>query len=164
MSTAHGTSTASERSVFKDEIQRRPEVCSNCFRITHEITEGRRWFGELGWIELEYWLGCEHTALVPHARLTAGEKRACGCGVHQNSTTVRPLSKHRALSFASNLADTLEELGVDFDREALIDTVRAYKSDPDHASRDDAVFDRAVTVACHRAPHASEDTPGPHTP
>lgn len=148
-------------SAFK-EIQRDPDVCSNCFRRTHDRFENnfivRQDHGELYIEEVEdqddsVYRRHQDTMRIPEKRVYGGMTTVCECGFRYEPDAEwknRPAPKGTLMRYAENLARRLEEAGVGFDHEEFLDIVREWKSDPGRQFRDDELLDEAVSEASAR--------------
>lgn len=134
-------------------IQEDPDVCNNCFRRTHEryernyaldVHKGESWARP---VELPDRLYPQHITGVPNDPASHGMSIVCECGC---SEAIRPVSKDRALRHVGRIAERLEEMGVDFDRDDLFDEARRLLEQPENQCKQDSIFDRAVKHSkCH---------------
>lgn len=153
--------------LFK-EIQRDPDVCSNCFRRTHDRFENNfkvsQSHGELyidpvdGYDDSVYRYD-DQTDRIPERGAYRGMTTVCNCGFRYEPDTEwknRPATKTDLLEYAGRLADRFEESGAGFEREEMLDEVYRLKSDPDEQFRDDDILERAFRHAS--AIHRIRDT------
>lgn len=148
-------------SPFK-EVQKDPDVCSNCFRRTH-TRWNRKYAVDFWWTgsEYEFWprrvdRGEEirrirgTTVKVPEGEPSHGEKTVCACGRQyspDHEWKTRPLDKKTFFEYADRLVDRFNEMGVDFDEDAFYDQLDAKKSDPDQQFADDRIYHEAIKFA-----------------
>lgn len=150
-------SRPSAQEIFRDRIQRNPEVCSNCFRHIrdvvhpHDVAMSKRgdhtitkqsfvkYFVPKGERVVSARIAEESPARSP--------PNACrNCGSIRGST-VRPLPMERAVEYAWNLSRTLGAFDIVHSPLAIGFTVAHRKRFPEFGSRDDATFEAAILVA-----------------
>jgi hypothetical protein len=140
---------------FVEEIQRDREICSSCFRHTHDtiIPYSPRPSVRRGLVR--YYKGRDATTVhVPSAADVARDPpRACDCGSIGPSRQ-RPLPKRGALVAAWHLSATLAKKDIEHNPLLLAAIVTRRKSTPEHASRDDRNF----AIATSRALAATGDS------
>lgn len=139
--------------LFKNLIQRDPDICNNCFRLV-AVTEERNYYvttfnGDLWLKEVDRpdrrWVHEGNTDHQAGDTLTDGTVRCCECGVP--SDTIRPVSKDHAMEHVERICDRLEEKDIEFDREQLVDIADGLLSKPEWQGRQDDAFAKAVEVA-----------------
>lgn len=147
----------SEQTIF-DDIQKDSDICNNCFRRTHSTFERNfavDTFVPEGSNEAELWARevelpdrsfphPDETTYVPGVSAAEGTHVYCTCGCYD---PVRPVSKRRAMEHAKRLCDRLDEYGVDFDPDVLLDEVRARMSEPENQGKFDTSLKEAVKIA-----------------
>lgn len=147
----------SEDSIFKDNVQRHPDICNNCFRRTRERSEinyinikgvphhVRDSTSAIVSDDLDY---AKWSKFYPGPDVGDGVIPYCECGFSKPGfDNSRPLDKMTFLEYGKNLADRYEEMGLDFEREKLLDELYELKSEPDNQFRDDEMYRKATDVA-----------------
>lgn len=153
---AHVEAPDALEDAFKELIQTDSTVCNNCFRLVATEQTGRQSIGSLGWFVVRYRTPVEGTTVdAAPQKITKSTVRACNCGEYGTERKRRPLSKERAVEYASNLADTLEAKRVPFDRDVLMADVRERIAEPSTSNREDThvfapALARALSVAASR--------------
>lgn len=138
--------------VFRDLIQADPNICNNCFRRTHETYERnyavdtyrdggdtKLWARQIEAPDRSY---PESVTYIPNDLASHGTSVVCECGCPE---AIRPVSTRKAISHAKRLCDRLEEKGVDFDEDTVLDVTRELLSQPENQGTQDDVFKYAVT-------------------
>jgi hypothetical protein len=142
----HGGSLELASETFVKEIQRDREICSSCFRHTHDtiIPYSPRPSVRRGLVR--YYKGRDDTTsyVSSAADVTRNPPRACDCGSIGPSRQ-RPLPKRVALAAAWNLSRTLAKKDIEHNPLLLVAIVTRRKSTPEHASRDDRNFATATS-------------------
>lgn len=131
--------------VFKQEIQRDPEICSSCFLQNYDviIPYSPRRSVRPGLVR--YFIPANDTTrpLSQAARECSNPPRACQCG-RVGTLRDRPLPKDRAIDYAWNLSKTLAQKGIEHNPLLLAFVVACRKRLPEEASRDDRNYDLAT--------------------
>lgn len=145
-----------EETEFKQLIQRDPDICNNCFRLTHvseernygvdtyrDGNESKIWLKEVD-LPNRKWPKHENTEFTLADDMTGGSYRGCECGAHH--TTVRPVSKPVAMDHLERLLDRLEDKDFVVDRNLARHIAWQYFSDPDRQGKQDETFADIVEV------------------
>jgi len=177
MSTTNSTSDQTEipdspDRVFGAVIERNSGVCKKCYRrlrrrerIPQKIGFAHRETqafvdeilpdgSEFGIADLEYFEQVELDDRFEDARPPdeIGETSACAnCGAVDYYRTPDTRSRSEAVDAAAGISVTLDELGVEHDWVALLETADELKQDPDYAGDDFGTFSEAVATAIRLA-------------
>jgi len=173
MSTINSSSDATEipdspDRVFGAVIERNGNVCKQCYRrlrrrdafpqrvgyshrelyafVDEVLPEG----SEFGIVDLEYYEQVELDARLEDARPPdeIGETSSCAnCGSVDYYRTPDTRTRDGAIAAAAGISVTLDELGVEHDWVALLETVGELKQNPDYAGDDFRTFSEAVATA-----------------
>lgn len=148
-----------EETQFKQLIQRDPDICNNCFRLTHiseqrnvavdsyrDGNESKIWLREVD-LPNRSWPRPSETEFTQSDTVTGGTYRGCTCGV--SSTTVRPVSKDLAMSHVDRLLARLEEKQFDFETDTIRQMAWSMLSKPEWQGKQDDLFGELVKFATH---------------
>lgn len=135
--------------LFVDELQRNPEVCSNCFQKIRDVVLPWSWRKSVRKGLVRYYLS--NPARTESATFAEGTARnppkACSnCGSIRGSTS-RPLAKELAIEYAHNLSETLAQFGVEHNPLVLVFVVAHRKRFPEFASADEDTYRVAIEYA-----------------
>lgn len=136
-----------DSSLFKDEIQRDPGICSSCFLKNYDVLYPHSHRRSMKGRFVRYFVPADDTTeSLPQAGETSrNPPRACECG-RLGPLRTRPLSKEQAIEAAWNLSRTLARKGIEHNPVLLVATVITRKTAGGKKStRDDKNFDVAVT-------------------
>lgn len=147
----------SAREIFRDRIQRNPEVCSNCFRhirdvfYPHDVALSKRGDHTITKQALvRYYIPKgerTQSARLPEETAAENPPSSCArCGSIRGST-VRPLPMGRAVAYGWELSRTLAAFDIVHSPLALGFVVAHRKRFPALASRDDETFEVAIATA-----------------
>lgn len=141
---------------FKELVQHDPDVCSNCFRKTHDTYErnyfvtthhGELWAKQVDGRPARSYPRERNTEYMAAEQTTRGTFRACKCGVPHG--TMRPVSLDTLMEYAKRLVTRFQEKDVDFDENVFLDEVRASGESPDMQGKQDRIFAEAISEARH---------------
>lgn len=153
--------TDEEASFFKEEVQKDPEVCNNCFRRCRHVWKPTHWLEPITVEEDEQKVDTVVVSRVRDSVPVASRNQPilqeterdpvgspCRCGSFNVTTVTRnagdALTKRECLLLADRLADRIEEKASGFNREAFIKSVNRLKSDEKLSNQDDEIFRRAT--------------------
>lgn len=151
---------------FQDLIQRDSDICNNCFRRTHDTfernyvvdtfregNETKLWARE---VELpdRSWVCPDEITFVPGDEASDGTYVSCKCGIRGDP--IRPVKLGHAMEHVKRIAERLDEKGVNFDHDVLLDTVRYKLSEPDNQGTQDTVFAESVELAILSASYSTQ--------
>jgi len=154
--------------IFVDVLQRNPEVCSNCFLKIRDVVLPWSWKVSVRAGLVRFYVSKPdrvEKAHVDDGRARNSPNACANCGSIRGST-VRPLPKDRAIEYAWNLSQTLDELDVAHNPLLLAFVVAYRKRFPDFGSRDDDTFRVAVEYAIDATDYGFPDlfANGPSNP
>jgi hypothetical protein len=160
--------------IFVDVLQRNPEVCSNCFLKLRDVVFPHDSAKSFRSPNSHTWKGLVRHFLAKPDRVeraavdsgAGGQPTNCeNCGSIRGATR-RPLSRPRAIEFATNLSETLTLLDVDHNPLLLQFVVTLRNLFPRFATRDDDTFRTAVEYAIDDTDHTVADlfADGPRSP
>lgn len=136
--------------LFRDDLQRNPEVCSNCWTHIRDAVLPYSWKSEVSKGLVRFYVSKPdrtESATFRDDHSARNPPKACReCGSIRG-TTFRPLSGTRAVDFAFNLSATLARFDVEHNPVVLALTVAHRKRFPEFAGRDDDTFRLAVEYA-----------------
>lgn len=152
-----------------ENIQEDPDICSNCFRRTHdrfernyrvevvkEDGESKLWFAEVDGFSDSVFRREKNTTRIPENGGYRGMITICKCGFRYVPSHIldekddwknRPLNKSTFFDYAENIEERMVENGVDFDKETYYSTLDRLKSDPEKQFKDDSLFEKACKKA-----------------
>lgn len=138
-------------------VQRDPDICNNCFRLT-AVTEQRgavrdtfREDGEthVWWREVELpnrrWDRNDTTSYQQDDRLTQGTIRSCVCGLR--GYPLRPVDRETAMSYVERIADRLDEKDITFSPDRLRIEAWSRLTEPEWQGKQDSAIGAALEVA-----------------
>lgn len=161
---AYSRPNDTESDAFVCTIQRDPDICNNCFRLTHvtyernyavdsycEDGESKVWFREVD-LPPRSWPRPDETAYMPGENSADGTYLTCQCGSKHDS--IRPVSKETAMVYVERILERLEEKNIDVDKTGARMIAHRLLSDPAWQGRQDDVFGRVVEAAIDETPNS----------
>ncbi|WP_248908135.1 hypothetical protein [Halocatena marina] len=148
-----------DSSLFKEEIQRDPEICSSCFLKNYDVVHPYSHRTSLRRRFVRYFVPSgDTTQAIPQAGIpTRNPPRACECG-RLGPLRSRPLSKEHAIEAAWHLSRTLAQKGIEHDPLLLVATVLSRKTAGGNQSmRDDSNFAVAVERSLLHTEYSMDD-------
>ena len=168
-------------SVFKS-IQRDPDICSNCFRRTHDRFDRRYavdWVYDPSEQDYDFWPRLVDrgesvrrrrgaTTKVPADEASQGLVTTCECGARwqppeelddDETWKFRPLDRDAFFETAGRLADRVREIPrvESFDEQTYWSILEDRKTDPDEQFADDDIFQEAVERSTKVRPQPAAD-------
>lgn len=138
--------------LFQD-LQRRTQICSNCWRRRYDETEinflvtqdhgdvylkpMRKSLKSVVKPHREYPIEFE---VEPHPKLTAGMTHVCECGAIHPSVTIRPVTKKQLIEIGQRVVERAREEGYEVDEDVFFSHLKSEKSDPDKQHQDDMIL------------------------
>lgn len=171
MSTGTTTDGPNPVEVLHEDVFGDPRICNNCFRQFKDVAEppsDAYWNGEHS-----YRTRNSHSSQTLRDIVTRRTVRATtdgtvvnghvytdwrnrpetrarpawvckACGIIDGASADETLSTAEAIAAGDRLVAYVHAHGVACDRDAVLDTIRAAKADPDRASRDTEIFEHAL--------------------
>jgi len=128
--------------VFKDKLQNNPVVCSDCFSLLktyHEVEDS--WGNPI--------MTTVEGKNTEEAKVDSPTEWACSeCGPIDekcsNAWREGPLKIGELRGILDNICETLDEFGIEYDRERMLRIMEELKRSPDMAAKDDDILRHAT--------------------